>query len=76
MAACNPQSSFDDAIDGVTANVAIASPLLSRFDLIFMLSDHGRAEEWDARLAEEILEMTEDAETNESFDVRLLLLCC
>ena len=69
VAACNPQSSFDDSIEGVTANVAIASPLLSRFDLIFMLSDHGRGEDWDARLAEEILgkegEGVEVAETEE-----------
>jgi DNA helicase MCM9 len=74
VAACNPQSSFDDAVEGVTANVAMASPLLSRFDLIFMLSDHGRAEEWDSRLADEILEMNEakaanDDDHEEDFDV-------
>lgn len=84
IAACNPQNTtfFDDDNDGpsghegVTASVAMASPLLSRFDLIYLLSDHGRSEAWDAQLADAILGINEssvDREGAEAIDIDVSL---
>lgn len=69
VAACNPNSYQEEGSDKqvITANLAIASPLLSRFDLIIFLRDERRAE-WDEKLADSILGLSA-TEVGESVDV-------
>lgn len=52
MAACNSKGKFENDV-GITTTTAIASPLLSRFDLILILSDRHDSE-WDERLADQL----------------------
>ncbi|CAG9817991.1 unnamed protein product, partial [Phaedon cochleariae] len=53
LAACNPKGNIDPS-QSVAMNVALPSPLLSRFDLILMLRDVVD-DEWDERVADYIL---------------------
>lgn len=54
IAACNSKGKFEEG-ESISTNVALASPLISRFDLILVMTDRHN-EEWDNRLSTTILE--------------------
>lgn len=56
IAAANPRNLYhmSEPEGTSTVNIGIASPLLSRFDLVFILRDE-RVPEWDAIIAEHLL---------------------
>lgn len=53
IAACNSKGKFEEG-ESISSNTALASPLLSRFDLILVILDR-RSAEWDAEIASSIL---------------------
>lgn len=54
IAACNLKGEIEDG-KSISANLALTSPLLSRFDLIFLLLDINCGDSWDAELCDRIL---------------------
>lgn len=65
LAATNPKGHLDTS-QSLSLNVAMASPLLSRFDLVLMLKD-STDPKWDELLCDYILNGNiSDNDTNES----------
>lgn len=54
IAACNVKGEIEEG-KPISANLALASPLLSRFDLIFLLLDRKRGDSWDSELCDRLL---------------------
>lgn len=54
IAACNVKGEMEEG-KPISANLALASPLLSRFDLIFLLLDRKRGDSWDSDLCDRLL---------------------
>lgn len=64
IAACNVKGEMEEG-KTISANLALASPLLSRFDLIFLLLDRKRGDTWDSDLCDRLL-FKQQTKTQES----------
>ena len=63
IAACNVKGEIEEG-KSISANLALASPLLSRFDLIFLLLDRKRGDSWDSELCDRLLFQNNRRNTN------------
>lgn len=63
IAACNVKGEIEDG-KSISANLALASPLLSRFDLIFLLLDRKRGDSWDSELCDRLLFLQNNKRNN------------
>lgn len=65
IAACNVKGEIEEGRP-ISANLALASPLLSRFDLIFLLLDRKRGDSWDSELCDRLLFQGNNRHNNDS----------
>ncbi len=72
IAATNPKGKFDPQ-QSISINTNIASPLLSRFDIIMLLMDE-KDVEWDTKISRHILEeqLVPSAHTESTWNIELL----
>lgn len=69
IAATNPKGKYNSS-NSITLNTTIASPLLSRFDMIFVLKDT-QVQEWDRAVSSHILrDASGDADDSNHVQVR------
>lgn len=66
LAAANPLYGKYDSFKNITENVNLPIPLLTRFDIIYVIRDIPEREK-DTRIASHILEIHRDAERNSQF---------
>jgi DNA replicative helicase MCM subunit Mcm2 (Cdc46/Mcm family) len=57
-----------DPTKSLAANVNLTSPIMSRFDLFFIVRDSGEDEELDMKVADHILKMHEVAMSDKDID--------
>lgn len=66
LAATNPKGNLDPS-QPLSMNVALASPLLSRFDLILLIKDKVD-EDWDSQLVDYIFNLEENTPSSKFSD--------
>ncbi|KAK5649225.1 hypothetical protein RI129_000254 [Pyrocoelia pectoralis] len=70
LAATNPKGGHLDVSQSLSLNLAIPSPLLSRFDVVLMLKDTYKYE-WDSLIAKHILSESEKSKDSSALDSSL-----
>jgi DNA helicase MCM9 len=67
IAATNPKGKYNSS-NSISLNTTIASPLLSRFDMIFVLKDN-QVQEWDRAVSSHILRDSSGADSEHECEV-------